>query len=192
MIVIINGPLGAGKTETSWKLIEYFDRAIMLDGDYVVAAHPFEIYDEARIDYLYQTIAHNVEWHAAHGYHHFVVNYVFEQPESLAKLRQLLAAYGDVIYTFRLTCAPDEFERRIRKRSTDPDRLAWESNRFHELTAIQNENAQHGDLGFVIDTTGLSVTQVAETIWRNCGTPSCSDAAQAKWRRSRPLLRKQQ
>lgn len=172
MIILINGPLGVGKTETSWKLIEYFDRAIMLDGDYIVAAHPFEIHDEARITYLYETIAHNVAWHVAHGYHNFVVNYVFEKPESLAKLRQLLSAYDDVTYAFRLTCAPDEFERRIRARSdaprsTDPNRLAWESNRFRELTAIQNENAKRGDLGFVIDTMGLSVTQVAEAIWHN-------------------------
>ena len=167
MIVIINGPLGVGKTETSWKLIEYFDKAIMLDGDYIVAARPFEIYSDARIDYLYQTIAHNVEWHVAHGYHNFVVNYVFERPESLAKLRQSLSAYDDVTYAFRLTCATDEFERRIHTRSTDPDRLRWESNRFGELTAIQNENAQRGDLGFVIDTTHLSINEVAEVIWRN-------------------------
>lgn len=167
MIVIINGPLGVGKTEVSWKLIEHFDRAIMLDADYIVAAHPFEIYNDARVDYLYETLAHNVAWHVAHGYHNFVVNYVFEQPESLAKLRQLLSAYDDVTYAFRLTCAPDEIERRIRARSTDPDRLKWESNRFRELTAIQAENALRGDLGFVIETTDRSVDEVAEAIWRN-------------------------
>ena len=167
MIIIINGPLGVGKTETSWKLIEHFDKAIMLDGDYIVAAHPFEIYNDARIEYLYETIAHNVAWHVAHGYHNFVVNYVFEQPESLAKLRHLLSAYDDVTYAFRLTCDVDEFERRIRTRSTDPDRLRWESNRFRELSAIQTENARRGDLGFVIETTDLAVADVAEAIWRN-------------------------
>jgi GrpB-like predicted nucleotidyltransferase (UPF0157 family) len=167
MIIIINGPLGVGKTETSWKLIEHFDRAIMLDGDYVVAAHPSELHSDARVDYLYQTIAHNVEWHVAHGYHNFVVNYVFEKPESLAKLRQLLSAYDDVTYAFRLTCTVDEFERRIHTRSTDPDRLKWESNRFRELTAIQEKNAQRGDLGFVIETTDRSAEEVADAIWRN-------------------------
>ncbi len=101
MIVIINGPLGVGKTETSWQLIEHFDKAIMLDADYIVAAHPFEIYNAARVDYLYETLAHNVAWHVAHGYHNFVVNYVFEKPESLAKLRHLLSAYDDVTYAFR-------------------------------------------------------------------------------------------
>ena len=134
MIIIINGPLGVGKTETSWQLIEHFDKAIMLDADYIVAAHPFEIYNDARIDYLYETLAHNVAWHVAHGYHNFVVNYVFEKPESLAKLRHLLSVYDDVTYAFRLTCAPDEIERRIRARSTDPDGLRWES--IYEQVAV--------------------------------------------------------
>ena len=30
MIVIINGPLGVGKTEVAWKLIEHFEKAVML------------------------------------------------------------------------------------------------------------------------------------------------------------------
>ncbi len=30
MIVILNGTLGVGKTEVAWKLIEKFDRAVML------------------------------------------------------------------------------------------------------------------------------------------------------------------
>src|SRR3974390_2861125 len=53
MIVILNGPLGVGKTEVAWKLIEKFERAVMLDGDYLGAVHPFEIRDEQRVAYLY-------------------------------------------------------------------------------------------------------------------------------------------
>ncbi len=45
--------------------------------------------------------------------------------------------------------------------------MRWESNRFRELTAIQEQNAQRGDLGFVIDTTDLSAKAVADAIWRN-------------------------
>ena len=30
MIVIINGPLGVGRTEVAWKLIEHFEKAVML------------------------------------------------------------------------------------------------------------------------------------------------------------------
>jgi GrpB-like predicted nucleotidyltransferase (UPF0157 family) len=75
-----------------------------------------------------------------------------------------------VTYAFRLTCDPDEHERRIRARgdgSLAPDRLRWEIARGHELREIQNRHAALGDLGYVIDTTGRSVAEVADTIWRN-------------------------
>ena len=57
MIIILNGSLGVGKTTTAWILLGKFTRAIMLDGDYIVAVHPFNLYDEKRIDYLYKTMA---------------------------------------------------------------------------------------------------------------------------------------
>ncbi len=167
MIVILNGPLGVGKTDVAWKLIEKFDRAIMLDGDYLGAVHPFEIYDEQRVAYLYDTLCHVARFHAEHGYRNFVVDYVFETPESLAQLRCALNEIDDVTYAFRLTCSAEEMERRIRNRSSDPARIAWELNRFRELMVIQEANARHGDLGFVVDTTALSIEEVADTIWRN-------------------------
>jgi GrpB-like predicted nucleotidyltransferase (UPF0157 family)/predicted kinase len=168
MIILINGPLGVGKTEVAWKLIEKFERAILLDGDYLGAVHPFEIYDEQRVEYLYQTLHHVTAFHVAHGWHNFVIDYVFETPESLAKLRYLLSDLDDVIYAFRLTCSAEEIERRIRLRgNSDPDFLTWELNRFRELQTIQNTNARRGDLGFVIDTTRLTIAEVADAIWRN-------------------------
>jgi hypothetical protein len=56
MIVIINGPLGIGKTETAWALLDLFDRAVMLDGDYVGAVRPFAIYDAQRLRDLFDTM----------------------------------------------------------------------------------------------------------------------------------------
>lgn len=168
MIIIVNGPLGVGKTEVAWKLIEKFDRAVMLDGDYLGAVHPFEIYDGQRVAYLYDTICHVAKFHAEHDYRNLVVNYVFEMPESLAQLRRALNAIDDVTYAFRLTCDAEEIDRRIRLRGNhDPAFLTWELNRFRELQAIQETNARRGDLGFVIDTTALSIAEVADAIWRN-------------------------
>lgn len=167
MIIILNGPLGVGKTEVAWKLIEKFDRAAMLDGDYLGAVHPFEIYDEQRVAYLYDTICHLARFHAEHGYRHLVVNYVFETPAALAQLRRALNEIDDVTYAYRLTCSPEEIDRRLRTRCDDPARLAWEVRRFRELQAIQDHQARRGDLGFVIDTTSLSIEEVADAIWRD-------------------------
>jgi GrpB-like predicted nucleotidyltransferase (UPF0157 family)/predicted kinase len=169
MIVIINGPCGIGKTSVAWELNAQFDRAVMLDGDYIGAVHPFEIYDDARIAYLYQTIHHLVAYHVEQGdYHNFVINYVFESPESLAELRHLLSDLDDEIYAFRLVASDEAIEARIHRREQESDAdLRWHLTRYKELLAIQERAAARGDMGFVVDTTGCSADEVAEAIWQN-------------------------
>ncbi len=167
MIVIINGPLGVGKTEVAWKLTEKFERAVMLDGDYLGAVHPFEIDDEQRVAYLYDTICHVARFHIEHGWKNIVVNYVFERPESLARLRQALNEIDHANHAYRLTCRAEEIEQRIRARSSDPDQLARELRRSRELQMIQAANARRGDLELPIDTTSLSIDEAADAIWRD-------------------------
>ena len=171
MIIIINGPLGIGKTSVSWELLYHFERAAMLDGDYLGAVQPFEIYNEERIAYLDQTFVHMAAWHKQHGYPDLVLNYVFEQPEALARLRLLLHPLDDEVYAFRLTCSDAEMEQRIRRRAgssgVSDAFVGWELQRFRELVSIQEAAAQRGDLGFVVDTSALSAAQVAEYIWQN-------------------------
>ena len=151
MIVIINGPLGIGKTETSWELLRLYQNAVMLDGDYIGAVQPFEIYDEARVEYLYQTIRLLVDHHRRHGIQDFIINYVFEHSESLQQLRQMLVDLDDVDYAFRLTCSDHEIERRIQQRNPVSDSLEWELQRFRQLVAIQEAAANRGDIGFPIE-----------------------------------------
>jgi GrpB-like predicted nucleotidyltransferase (UPF0157 family) len=165
MILIINGPCGVGKTEVSRNLVARFPEGVMLDGDHIGAVHPFEIHDRERIAYLYQTIRHLIAFHIEHGYSNFVVNYVFETPQSLAQLRGRLFELDAVTYAFRLTGAERELERRIRARATK--QAAWELERFRELAAVMEAGAERGDLGYLIDTTGLTAAQVAEVIWKN-------------------------
>ena len=169
MIVIINGPCGIGKTSVAWELNARFERAVMLDGDYIGAVHPFEIYDDDRIAYLYRAIHHLVAFHVEQGgYHNFVINYVFESPESLAELRHLLSDLDDEIYAFRLVASDEAIEARIRKREQESDAdLRWHLRRYKELLAIQERAVARGDMGFVVDTTSHSAQEVAEAIWQN-------------------------
>jgi GrpB-like predicted nucleotidyltransferase (UPF0157 family)/predicted kinase len=165
MIVIINGPLGIGKTEVSWGLVELFDQGVMLDGDYIGAVHPFEIYDDARIAYLYQTIHHLVAFHLKNGYSNFVINYVFETPESLAQLRGMLSELDDVTYAFRLSASEKEIEQRVRARENHSRN--WELERFRKLSAIMESGADRGDMGFEVVTNGMTAGEVAKMIWLN-------------------------
>ncbi len=117
MIIIITGPCGIGKTSVSEALTTRFVRAVMLDGDYIGAVHPFEIYDDTRIDYLYHTLQHLVAFHRREGgYRDFVINYVFETPASLADLCRRLAVHDNEIYAFRLTASDAAIAKRIIKR----------------------------------------------------------------------------
>ena len=162
MIVILNGSVGVGKTTVSWALNESFDKSVMLDGDYLGAVHPFEIYDGARVTYLYQTLAQLIAFHQKHGYTTFVINYVFESPESLSELVGCLRPLDGDIYKFWLTCSEDEQRRRILKRKTD--QWAWELERFVELNAILAAASQRGDIGAKLDTTGISVEEIVKLI----------------------------
>ena len=163
MILIINGSVGVGKTSTAEALHRKFEKSVNLDGDYIGFVHPFEIYDDTRIDRLYRTLALLVRFYQGEGYQNFVINYVFEAPESLQALLDLLSALDPDIHTFWLTCAPEEQRRRILARSSDDH--DWELQRFPELNAIQQAAAARGFIGRQVDTTGKTPAEVVDSIW---------------------------
>lgn len=162
MIIIINGALGVGKTETSWELIARFDQAVMLDGDYIGAVHPFEIYDLERTQYLYQTMGHLIQWHQNHGHHNFVINYVFEQPTELSALLNILETLDDCVRVFWLTSGAAEHEQRIRKRGE----VQGELDRARELRQIMKQAASSGWIGDEVNTSSMSASDVANEIYR--------------------------
>lgn len=165
MIIIINGSLGVGKSSVAEQLQYKFDISVHLDGDCIGDVHPFEIYDEARIRHLYRTLELLVGFHQKNGYPNFVINYVFESPESLQELLNLLRPLDTAIHTYWLTCDEAEQAKRIRERGR-PE-LQWELNRFVELQRIQKQAAQQGFIGKEVDTTRLTSKEAAESIWKD-------------------------
>ena len=163
MIIILNGSVGVGKTSVAWALSGRFPTSVMLDGDYIGAVHPFELASEARVAYLYETLAHLVAFHKTNGYPDFVLNYVFESPDSLAALVEKLEPLDSAIHTFWLTCTEEEQRARILKRRTD--QWEWELKRFLELNAIQEQASKLGFIGNHIDTTAKTAKEVAALIW---------------------------
>ena len=165
MIIIINGSLGVGKTSVADQLHYKFDRSVHLDGDAIGDVHPFEIYDDTRISHLYRTLELLVGFHQKYGYHNFVINYVFESPESLQDLLDLLLPLDPSIHAYWLTCDIKEQAKRIRDRKRDE--LEWELNRFVELQDLQSKAAQQGFIGKRVDTSGLTSAEVAEVVWKD-------------------------
>ena len=165
MIIIINGSLGVGKSSVAEQLHYKFDKSVHLDGDCIGDVQPFKIYDEARLDHLYRTMELLIGFHQKNGYHNFVINYVFESPESLQELLDLLRPLDPSIHCYWLTCDEEEQAKRIRNRSRED--LQWELRRFVELRRIQKEASQSGFIGKEVDTTRLSSVEAAQTIWND-------------------------
>lgn len=57
MVIVLNGPLGVGKTETAWRLIQLLSRAAMIDIDYVAAIQPFDHRIARDLNYAYESAA---------------------------------------------------------------------------------------------------------------------------------------
>jgi shikimate kinase len=139
MIIILNGPLGIGKSTLAEALSESIDQCVMLDGDHLVAANPPPA-DEA--EYLHSTIALLVAHHRRYGYRHFVIDHIWHTPAELADLRRRL---GDAdIRCFLLTLPVEENLRRIRRRQSA---RALDEQEFELRTVAEERETLYKDAG---------------------------------------------
>ena len=168
MIIILNGSIGVGKTGVALNLHERFEKSVMLDGDCIGEVKPFKLYDNQRIEYLYDALVNLISFHKQHGYNNFVINYVFETPETLASLTKRLKQLDGAIYVFWLVCDEKEQEQRIRMRgkcNKSMRSVEWELKRARELNKILEEASRKGFIGERIVTTGKSIRKVGNIIW---------------------------
>ncbi len=115
MIILLNGPLGIGKTTLADALVESIDQCVMLDGDGLVAANP-EPSD--RLNYLHSAIALLVAHYRSFGYKHFVINHIWTTPEEMDDLRHRLADHDNDFRCFLLTLPTEENLERIHRRAS--------------------------------------------------------------------------
>jgi hypothetical protein len=164
MIIVLNGPLGIGKSTLAEALAESIDACVMLDGDHLVAANPPPA-DE--IDYLHSTIALLVAHHRRFGYRHFVINHLWRKPEELADLRRrLLDVNPDADFRcFLLTLPLDENLHRIQRRQSA---RALDEQDFQRRTVTEEREVLFNNAGG--DLVNLSMSRHRRRIssWRSC------------------------
>jgi len=136
MIIVLNGPLGVGKSTLAELLAESIHRCVMLDGDHLVAANPPPA---DAIGYLHSTIALLVAHHRCFGYRHFVIDHLWRTPAELDDLRRrLIDVDPDTdVRCFLLTLPLEENLRRIRRRQ---GARALDEHAF-ELQTVAEERA---------------------------------------------------
>lgn len=141
MIIVLNGPLGIGKSTLAEAFTESLDQCVMLDGDSLVAANPPPA-DE--VDYLHSTIALLVAHHRRFGYRHFVINHLWRTPAELADLRRrLLDVDADAdVRCFLLTLPLDVNVSRIRRRQSA---RVLDEEEFERRTVMEERDALFKD-----------------------------------------------
>ena len=113
MIVLLNGPLGIGKSTLAEALAESINDSVFVDGDRLIATNP-EAPEGAA--YLHEIVAMLVGHHRSHGYRHFVIDHIWRSPAEIADLRARLDI-DDGFHCFLLTLPDEEHRRRIERRA---------------------------------------------------------------------------
>ncbi len=168
MFIVLNGPLGIGKSTLAEALTEGIARCVMLSGDSLVAVNPPST-DE--LEHLHATIALLVCHHRRFGYHHFVIEHIWRSRAELADLRRrLIALDADAdIWCFLLTLPEDEHLRRIEGRQ----RARAIDEREFELRAVAEERhalTLGSDLGEPFDVSAPPL-QLALKLLRRLAAP---------------------
>lgn len=151
MIIVLNGPLGIGKSTLAEALVESLERSVSLDGDSIVAVNPAP---RNEMEYLHRIAALLVEHHRHYGYRHFVINHIWRSPAELDDLRNRLGDSED-FRCFLLTLRPDEHLRRIERRA---EARALDERDFERHTYAEERDAlaafHAGEVGEPFDVGG--------------------------------------
>lgn len=164
MIIVLNGPLGIGKSTLAEALTESIEYCIALEGDRIVAGNPPPA-DER--EHLHSTIELLVRHHRRFGYRHFVIDHVWRSLAELDDLRRrLLTADANAeIHCFLLTLPADENMRRIDRRQ---QARAIDEREFELRTCVEEREVltNASDLGEAFDVSAPPPELVAKMLRR--------------------------
>jgi hypothetical protein len=110
-IILLNGPLGIGKSTLAEALTESIDACAMLSGDHLLAVNPPS---KIQLEHLHSTIELLVLHHRRFGYRNFVIEHMWRTESELADLRRRLD--HPEIHCFLLTLLIEENLRRVERR----------------------------------------------------------------------------
>jgi len=146
MIIVLNGPLGIGKSTLAEALTEAIDACAMLGGDHLVAVNPPS---KRPLEHLHSTIELLINHHRGFGYRNFVIEHVWQTESELADLKR---RFNDSeVHCFLLTLPIEENIRRIERRQAA---RAIDEREFEHLTLAEKRRALEGPrLGTLFDVS---------------------------------------
>jgi adenylylsulfate kinase-like enzyme len=161
-VVIINGPVGVGKSTTANTLSELLEaRGVphaVIDMDHLRSVYPRPEDDPHHEALGYRNLAAVWQHCRAAGARIAIIPSVVETPENIAAYRDSIP--GAEITVVRLSASLETRQARLAKRELGTG-LAWHTARTEELQLLLEER-QLDDA--VIDTDGKTSLEVAEAV----------------------------
>jgi thymidylate kinase len=153
LVLLLNGPLGIGKSTLGELLGEAIERSVTLDGDVLAALNPPPA-DE--VGSLHETLALLVGHHLSQGYDCFIINHYWSTPGEIADLERRLRTIAPAtrLCCYRLTVPREENLRRITRRQSIRaiDETEFETRHFEQEYAVF-DRAAGAELGIPFDAT---------------------------------------
>lgn len=161
MIILLTGPTGCGKTDTSWALLQQFDQMVFLDSDWFASRIPFSWEKEEDVESIYQALSVMLDFYIKKRKQNFVIPITYEMAILYKTFQHYLLKENLKIKGFRLRCSEQELERRIKER----DRIHWQKQQeLNCMLQVQNDfdrNFTNDAIFKLIDTTTLSERETA-------------------------------
>ncbi len=162
MIIILTGPTGCGKADTSWELLKVFNNIVFLDCDWFASMQPFSWDKKSDVAIVYELLGQMMDYHLLHGKKRFVVTLTSQMAAVYPEYQNLFMSKKLPLYLFWLRCSEQNLIQRIdlqnRVNKKQEEQNALRQQRFFDTTFLNNS------LFMFVDVANLSKPEIVRKI----------------------------
>lgn len=157
-VIILNGPMGVGKTTVGKYIADHHPGTAFIDGDWCLDIHPFVGNQETKamaVDNILHMIGNYQKCSVCNM---VVLVWLMDEPWVIQKITQGLSAMQAEVKNMTLVCSRESLIRRWK----DDHNCEWRTDEW--LNVSLKSLPGFASMENIIDTSDLSVEQVAELV----------------------------
>ena len=157
-VIILNGPMGVGKTTVGKYIADHHPGTAFIDGDWCLDIHPFVGNQETKamaVDNILHMIGNYQKCSVCNM---VVLVWLMDEPWVIQKITQGLSAMQAEVKNMTLVCSRENLIRRWK----DDHNCEWRTDEW--LNVSLKSLPGFASMENIIDTSDLSVEQVAELV----------------------------
>lgn len=157
-VIILNGPMGVGKTTVGKYIADHHPGTAFIDGDWCLDIHPFVGNQETKVMAV-DNILHMIgNYQKCSVCSMVVLVWLMDEPWVIQKITQGLSAMQAEVKNVTLVCSRENLIRRWK----DDHNCEWRTDEW--LNVSLKSLPGFASMENIIDTSDLSVEQVAELV----------------------------